>query len=129
MGINRRIFWREIISVKKDFPNFELKYENGVLKWVGRLKPLAIPKSFTVEVVYSKNYPEEAPKAYLIHPKLKGAKHVYADGSLCLVTKEDESWNSTYTASVVIAWTAEWIYYNQTWLMKNKRIKWPGPEG
>lgn len=113
-------------TVRSRFPQFRLKKMGDKLAWVGTLVTNR-GRDYEVAVVYPDSFPAEPPEAYILHPKIKPrkAKHMYANGKLCLFHPRDHSYSGNTTAATVIAWTAAWLFSYEDW---RETGVWPGKE-
>jgi hypothetical protein len=83
-----RRLMREQYLMEKYFPEFELReLSDGRLCWVGRFRS-GESRAFRVLIVYPDDFPTRSPQVYPISENesesVKGAPHVFPDGSLCL---------------------------------------------
>jgi hypothetical protein len=101
----------QILQMKKLFP--WLKYCGR--KWIGRIKPLERSIIFEVKIMYRNELP---PKVFLVDPMpVKGTKHLYKDGSLCLYYPPDWEWSMHKSlAMTIVPWTYVWLYFYEIWL-------------
>ncbi len=62
----------------------------------------------------------------VVRPQLvKGAPHLYADGSLCLYWPKEWQWAAHEAiAETLLPWAALWLYYYELWLDAGE---WLGP--
>jgi len=113
---------------------FELKVPKGfgTLYWVGtvELNMKGVPeRSHSIKIAYLDNFPERAPEAYVLKPRIYSEKHQFEDGQLCLFNPKDGEnygWNpSSSTAATVAGWAIQWLYAYYTWRMTGT---WPGEE-
>ena len=107
------------LHIRKRFPSFRL-IRVGTPHWKGKLD--AEFDSYDVRIIPRE---QRSPKVFVMNPKpVEKAKHVYADGSLCLFYPPDRSWTDrSLIAETTIPWTAEWLFFYEVWL---KTGKWLG---
>jgi len=112
----------ELKIMRDRYPQFELKNVDGRLVWHGFLRSNR-GNYYEIAVVYPDNFPYEAPKAYILEPKISGAKHMFSDGSLCLFAPFDRTWEEKTTAATIVTWVATWIFAYEMW---KETGEWPG---
>ncbi len=130
------MFWyetqRDRLSIEEDamnkkFPGFELEMQDdGTLYWHGTL-PGHIDKNKRDEIVieYPANYPYEAPQSFIVYPDIDLSPHRYKNGSICLFDNEETRWRyDSYTAVIIVAWTAAWIACQEIWENDGGRDTW-----
>jgi len=122
-NINRVRLVQEGAAMKDRFPQFKLKrLEAGQLVWHGTLRSNN-RNEYQIAIRYPSDFPDSAPKAFMVKPAIFGVPHMWQDGSLCMFAPFDRSWETRSTAATVVAWAAVWIFAFEIW--KNTG-KWPG---
>lgn len=114
----------QIGAMKAKFPQFRCICKGRNLTFVGELLIKPELPIYKVTVEYRGNL---RPLVHVISPKLvDNAKHVYADGSLCLYHPDNFKWyGKKLIANEIMQWTIAWIYFHEYWLQSNE---WIGPE-
>ena len=106
--------------VKLRFNSFALRnFSNGSFGFVGTVLTNG-GRSYEIAIVLPSSYPNEAPKAYPVSPKLRSDVHMYPDGSMCLSLPED--WSAEKTVVTVIGWISHWLHNYEIY---NEKGVWP----
>lgn len=113
----------QIGRMQNRHPNFKCrKAKKGVngFQWDGSVKPTRLSESYKIRVTLQQG---KHPQIRVLEPILKlrpGAKripHTYADGSLCLYTREKFEWHPMkHLADTVIPWISSYLCYYEWWL-------------
>lgn len=114
----------QIDAMKAKFPEFRCTYKDGKLIFIGELLIKPELPIYKVSVEYRGNL---RPLVHVISPTLVAdAKHVHADGSLCLYHPDNFNWHGKkLIANEIMQWTIAWIYFHEYWLQSGE---WIGPE-
>lgn len=104
------------------------------LYWLGKVEINLISahvsqREHELKILYPGDYPQRAPEAYVLRPRIYSEKHQFEDGQLCLFNPKDGTsygWNpATGTAAAVAGWAIQWLYAYYTWRATGD---WPGQE-
>jgi hypothetical protein len=108
--------------MERRFPQFRaLRLEDGRVGYVGTITTRSY-RSYEILIVYSDIYPIDAPKVYVISPKIE-SKHQFKDGSLCFHLPHE--WSPSYTVCAVVGWASHWLHAYERYLETGN---WPGRE-
>jgi ubiquitin-protein ligase len=112
----------EILEMKRRFPQFRpLRLDNGRIGYVGALTTRS-NRRYEIAIVYSDVYPYEAPKVYVISPRIE-SKHMFKDGSICFHLPNE--WSPSYTVCAVVGWASHWLHAHEEYIQTGN---WPGRE-
>lgn len=112
----------ETNEMRQRFPQFTLiKLPNGRVGYKGTLRTRS-HNNYEVLVIYPDNYPYEAPKVYLISPRVF-TKHQFRDCSICYYLPHE--WSPWYTVCTAIGWVAHWLHAYEH---SQRTGHWPGRE-
>ena len=89
--------------------------------WHGILKSNNGNK-YEIAIQYPNDFPNSAPKAFILKPIMSNVPHMWQDGSLCLFAPFDRVWDNKTTAATMVTWVAVWIFAYEIW---NNTGKWP----
>ena len=119
------------------FPDFQFRQAHKPLQkhnwviaqpgenfWIGVLKTYS-SSSYTVAVVYPKDYPFGEIRAYILEPYIPITEHRFKDGHLCLYDHEGSGQGfeeGKTTAVTITAWTAAWLHAYEIW---RNTGRWP----
>lgn len=105
------------------YPESKANIINGVLTWVGVVKPGPFSKEYKVKIEYriGKN-----PLIWLVNEKLDETymkiPHKYnvdfnkGNVQLCLYKPGNNEWLKNYSiAKTIVPWAIEWLYYYEIW--------------
>jgi ubiquitin-protein ligase len=114
----KRLKAEEIIMTER-FPQFVLKGNRKQLFWEGILMT-NFETHYKVKIVYPINYPYQRPAFRVEWPRIiKGAPHIYADGSLCVYP---DHWNyKRCTAPAGVPLVSSWLAMYEIWLRTRKK--------
>lgn len=131
--------WPERLLLEKQlmeakFPQFELIYRDGMMRWIGELETNR-NNTYLLEIRYPDEFPYKAPLVYPIDPIVEAYiddtsdryKHQYPDTRLCLFYPGDKTFSPETSATDVVAVAAAWLFSYETWL-ESGRTYWPGQE-
>lgn len=86
-------------------------------------------REHTIQITYSSDYPNQAPIAKVVNPRISSSRHQYHDDRLCLFNPHEgrnHGWNpSKGTVLTIALWSVQWIYSYYTWTYSGL---WPGDE-
>lgn len=109
--------------IRGAFPSFILQFRRGEAIWTGTLQPRVTSPAYRIQVTYLLG---GVPRVRVLSPELvRGAHHLYADGSLCLFWPKEWRWKPAEAiAETLLPWAAVWLYYYELWLDTGE---WLGP--
>src|SRR5712691_11341078 len=85
------------------------------------LRPTDLSPTYRIRIDYIR---ERSPRIYVETPELvPNAKHMYADGRLCVYWHEYN--NSLGFGETIVPWTAEWLFFYEYWQVHGM---WLAPE-
>jgi hypothetical protein len=106
---NLNLLLAEKKAMSERFPGFELRKINNDLVWVGTVKLKGCnAKTYQIVIMYPSDYPNKLPKAFVIHPEIKGSRHRNPNGSLDFPL--DYSNFDKITAVQTVVMVATWLY-------------------
>ena len=88
--------------------------DEGDCCWDGIVK-VRSGNEYQIHLRYPHRFPFAPPKAYVINPKIERSRHIYDDGHLCLIHKDDAAWQTNTTAAVVMSWVSLWLHCHEVW--------------
>ena len=88
--------------------------DEGDCCWDGIVK-VRSGNEYQIHLRYPHRFPFAPPKAYVINPKIERSRHIYDDGHLCLIHKDDGAWQTNTTAAVVMSWVSLWLHCHEVW--------------
>lgn len=114
---------RQIVEMKRLFPQFAFRMKRGDLIWSGTLHPTPESQEYSVRIVH---IPGITPRVFVddpdIHPR---APHRYREGNLCLFWSKEWKWHRKESlAETLVPWAAMWLYYYEIWQFCGE---WMGP--
>jgi hypothetical protein len=110
---------KQVISMEKLFPGFEVSWKKNTVIWTGILKPTEMSATYTVQISYSLNMAQ--PEVIILSPKLKRRgdekiPHIYPGTKLCLFRPRKKEWTKEmFIAETIVPWTSLWLYYYEMW--------------
>lgn len=111
----------QVISIKSQHKNFNVKFTASTLKLVGYMQPTSRSEKYLVEIKYKL---KEFPKVYVLEPQLEknfnqeNIPHIYPGEKLCLFQPKYKEFKfSDLISNTIIPWTSLWLYYYEVWHM------------
>lgn len=132
MGSKKKKYFGEpllrLIDQKTDlelmYPESNVYIKNGILTWIGIVKPSPCSKEYTIKIEYRMGkYPktwlmneELDPETYLNIPHKYNADLQEGIVQLCLFKPANKEWVKHYSiATTIVPWAIEWLYYYEIW--------------
>lgn len=110
-------------TLLKAFPESKTKRSRFKLSWKGNLKPTALSREYTVEVILNDNNTVEIfvkePKKLRLYKDEKQLPHTYSTTKqkLCLFYPNNKEWSKrTLLVDTIIPWASEWLFFYEIWL-------------
>lgn len=119
----------QISMMARLFPQFEMKWMDGTLIWIGKIRPLL--RSYKIAVIWNPSA-AYAPDVIVLEPRLEPAPgcemadlpHVYLNkenphlSDLCLHYPPAKEWSpGMMIAKTIVMWAAQWLTYYELWRM------------
>jgi hypothetical protein len=127
----------QALRLKTVFPDsrFDLARNFG-LNWVGRIHPMPLGGTYTVQISYRL---KQRPEVSILDPILVGRNgsrlpHVFSGNHPCLFRFKYREWDGAmYIADTIVPWVATWLVHYEVWLATGvwcgSKQEHPGDEG
>ena len=118
-----RRFQKEV-EIMRHGSHARLMSEGGRVFWLEDLRsPTGRPYRLVID--YPDRFPYEAPRAFVVEPRITGAPHVLVDGSLCLFDNPLAGIGLGTTALLVRNRAVTWFLLYEIWRVTSE---WVGPQ-
>lgn len=106
------------------YPESKANIKNGILTWIGKVKPGPFSKEYTIKVEYRIGKSpltwlmneELDPTTYMKIPHKYGVDLELGTVQLCLYKPGHKEWMKHYSiAKTIVPWAIEWLYYYEIW--------------
>ncbi len=108
---------KQLYSMKEKYPQFAPSRKRAQVCWVGPLRPSALSRDYTVEIVLKEGI---SPRVRVLEPLLKQRSdgepipHVYPGNHLCLHLPGE--WQPRmFISDSIVPWTLLWLLFYEYW--------------
>jgi hypothetical protein len=116
---------RETQAMHRFYPDFvEGKTSRGEFTWRGSVATWT-GNAYDILLRYPASFPSLPPRAFVLNPQIQESRHIYKDGHLCLMHKDDKAWNPRTTGATMVSWASLWLHCYEVWMATGN---WPRPE-